>query len=232
MENGNLQNMLHDLPLGIQATEDWSTETWEDDGNNRIRNVRSEGLLTTWRFRHKIALGAARGLAFLRHGRFPSIVHRDVKASSVYLDYNLEPRLADFGLAKVFGNGFDEEITRGSPGYFPPEFSQPGNEASTSKSDVYCFGVILLELITGKKPMGDEYPEEDGILVSWVRGLVRKNQGSRAIDLKIRETGPDEQMEEALKIGYLCTAELPWKRPSMHQVVRLLKDIEPAASTQ
>uniref|UniRef100_A0A199UC59 Protein kinase domain-containing protein n=1 Tax=Manihot esculenta TaxID=3983 RepID=A0A199UC59_MANES len=116
MENGNLQNLLHDLPLGVQTTEDWSMDTWEEDDNNGIQNVGSEGLLTTWRFRHKIALGTARALAFLHHGCSPPLIHRDVKASSVYLDYNLEPRLSDFGLAKVFGSGLDEEIARGSPG--------------------------------------------------------------------------------------------------------------------
>ncbi|KAI3446752.1 hypothetical protein Pfo_003417 [Paulownia fortunei] len=230
MENGNLQNLLYDLPLGVQTTEDWSTDTWEDE-NNGIQKVGSEGSLTTWRFRHKIALGTARALAFLHHGCSPPIIHRDVKASSVYLDPNLEPRLSDFGLAKIFGNGLEDEIARGSPGYVPPEFLQPESsspKAATPKSDVYGFGVILFELITGKKPVEDDYPEEkEANLVSWVRGLMRRNQGSRAIDPKIRGTGPDGKMVEALKIGYLCTAEIPSKRPSMHQVVGLLKDLEP-----
>ncbi|KAG6673438.1 hypothetical protein I3842_16G112500 [Carya illinoinensis] len=230
MENGNLQNLLHDLPLGVQTTEDWSTDTWEEDDINGIQNVGSEGLLTTWRFRHKIAIGTARALAFLHHGCSPPIIHRDVKASSVYLDYDLEPRLSDFGLAKIFGNGLDEEIAQGSPGYMPPEFSQPEYDSPTPKSDVYCFGVVLFELITGKKPTGDDYPEEkEANLVSWVRGLVRKGQGSRAIDLKIRNTGLSDQMEEALKIGYLCTADLPSKRPTMQQIVGILKDIEPTS---
>lgn len=230
MENGNLQNLLYDLPLGVQTTEDWSTDTWEQDDTNGIRNVGSEGLLTTWRFRHKIALGTARALAFLHHGCSPPIIHRDVKASSVYLDYDLEPRLSDFGLAKIFGTGLDEEMVRGPPGYVPPEFSQLEYDSPTPKSDVYCFGVVLFELITGKKPIGDDYPEEkEANLVSWVRGLVRKSQGSRAIDPKIRDTGPDDQMVEALKIGYLCTADLPTKRPTMQQIVGLLKDIEPAS---
>ncbi|KAA8535348.1 hypothetical protein F0562_030351 [Nyssa sinensis] len=230
MENGNLQNLLHDLPLGVQTTEDWSTDTWEEDDKNGIQNVGSEGLLTTWRFRHKIALGTARALAFLHHGCSPPIIHRDVKASSVYLDSDLEPRLSDFGLAKIFGNGLEDEIAHGSPGYVPPEFLQPENgspRTPTPKSDVYGFGVVLFELITGKKPVEDDYPEKDGNLVSWVRGLVRKNQGSTAIDPKIQGTGPEQQMEEALKIAYLCTADLPSKRPSMQQIVGLLKDIEP-----
>lgn len=230
MENGTLQNLLHDLPLGVQTTEDWSTDTWEEVDNNGIENVGSEGMLTTWRFRHKIALGTARALAFLHHGCSPPIIHRDVKTSSVYLDYNLEPRLSDFGLAKVFGNGLSEEISRGSPGYTPPEFLQPENDSVTPKTDVYCFGVVLFELVTGKKPIGDDYPEgKEADLVSWVRGVVRNNQGSRAIDPKIRGTGRDDQMEEALKIAYLCTADLPSKRPSMQQIVGLLKDIEPSA---
>ncbi|KAH6828770.1 Leucine-rich repeat protein kinase family protein [Perilla frutescens var. hirtella] len=229
MENGNLHNLLYDLPLGVQAPEDWSTDTWEDE-NHGIQNVGSGGLLTAWGFRHKIALGTARALAFLHHGCSPPIIHRDVKASSVYLDSDLEPRLSDFGLAKLFGNGLEDEVARGSPGYVPPEFLEPESspKAPTPKSDVYGFGVILFELITGKKPVEDDYPEEkEGNLVTWVRGLVRKNQGSRAIDPKIHGTGPDAQIVEALKIGYLCTAETPSKRPSMHQVVGLLKDLEP-----
>ncbi|KAK6944357.1 Leucine-rich repeat [Dillenia turbinata] len=228
MENGNLQNLLHDLPLGVQTTDDWSNDTWVEDDNNAIQNVSSEGLSTTWRFRHKIALGTARALAFLHHGCSPPILHRDVKASSVYLDHNLEPRLSDFGLAKIFGNGIEDEIARGSLGYVPPEFLLPETRSPTPKSDVYGFGVVLLELITGKKPVGDEYPDaKESTLVNWVQGLVRKNQGSRAIDPKIRGTGPDNQIEEALKIGYLCSADLPSKRPSMQQIVGLLKDIEP-----
>ncbi|KAG7567511.1 Leucine-rich repeat [Arabidopsis thaliana x Arabidopsis arenosa] len=228
MENGNLQNLLHDLPFGVQTTDDWTTDTWEEETDNGIQNIGIEGPVATWRFRHMIALGTARALAFLHHGCSPPMIHRDVKASSVYLDQNWEPRLSDFGLAKVFGNGLDDEITHGSPGYLPPEFLQPEHELPTPKSDVYCFGVVLFELMTGKKPIEDAYlDEKDTNLVSWVRSLVRKNQGSKAIDPKIQETGSEDQMEEALKIGYLCTADLPSKRPSMQQVVGLLKDIEP-----
>ncbi|KAI3775364.1 hypothetical protein L1987_49937 [Smallanthus sonchifolius] len=227
MENGNLHNLLYDLPLGVHVNEDWSTDTWEDQetNENSIRNVGSDTLLMTWRFRHKIGLGTARALAFLHHGCSPPIIHRDVKASSVYLDYNLEPRLSDFGLSKIFGNGVSDDMTRGSPGYAAPD------GVVTPKSDVYGFGVVLLELITGKKPVGDEYPNDENWkaqdLVSWVRVLVRVNRGSQAIDPKIRATGDEGQMVEGLKIGYLCTADLPLKRPSMQQVVGLLKDIEP-----
>lgn len=228
MENGNLQNLLHDLPLGLQATEDWSNDMWEED-NDGVQSITSEGM-TTWRFRHRIALGTARALAFLHHGCFPQIVHRDVKASSIYLDSEFEPRLSDFGLAKIMGGSLEDEMSWVSPGYTPPEFSESENAAATTKSDVYGYGVVLFELITGKKPLGDSYPEEkETSLVGWARALVKKNRASRAVDPKIRGTGSEKQMEEALRIAYLCTADLPSKRPSMQQIVGLLKDIEPVA---
>ncbi|XP_078171186.1 leucine-rich repeat protein kinase family protein [Carex rostrata] len=233
MENGNLHNLLHDLPLGVQSTEDWSSDTWEEDENgDNMRNVQitPEGT-ATWRFRHKIALGTARALAFLHHGCIPQIVHRDVKASSIYLDDSMEPRLADFGLSMIAGMKPDEEISNGSHGYKPPEFSDTGTPSAagaTTKSDVYGFGVVLLELLTGKKPLGDDYLDsKEGNLVGWARAMVKKGQGPRIIDPKIRDTGLEKEMEEALRIGYLCTADLPSKRPAMQQIVGLLKDIEP-----
>uniref|UniRef100_A0ACD6AJT0 Uncharacterized protein n=1 Tax=Avena sativa TaxID=4498 RepID=A0ACD6AJT0_AVESA len=228
MENGNLHNLMHDLPLGVQATEDWSTDTWEDNNSGEAtENITAEGT-ATWRFRHKIALGAARALAFLHHGCIPQIVHRDVKASSIYFDYAMEPRLSDFGLSMIAGTSTEGDLLQHSPGYAPPEFSDIENATATAKSDVYSFGIVLFELITGKEPLGDEYPEQkEASLMNWARAMVKANQGSSIIDLKIRDTGLERQMEEALRIAYLCTAELPSKRPAMQQIVGLLKDIEP-----
>lgn len=233
MENGNLHNLLHDLPLGVQTTEDWSTDTWEDNnGGEATENITPEGT-ATWRFRHKIALGAARALAFLHHGCIPQIVHRDVKASSIYFDYAMEPRLSDFGLSMIAGTSTEEDPLQHSPGYAPPEFSDSENAMATAKSDVYSFGIVVFELITGKEPLGDEYPEQkEASLVNWARAMVKANQGSSIIDPKIRDTGLERQMEEALRIAYLCTAELPSKRPTMQQIVGLLKDIEPKVVEQ
>ncbi|XP_020103741.1 probable LRR receptor-like serine/threonine-protein kinase At2g24230 [Ananas comosus] len=226
MENGNLQNLLHDLPLGNQTTEDWSTDTWEDN-NGEVHGITQEGI-ATWRFRHKIALGAARALAFLHHACIPQIVHRDVKASSIYFDSSMEPRLADFGLSKIAGTNLESDFSQGLPGYSPPEFSDSENSAATTKSDVYGFGVVLFELITGKKPLGDEYGDKGTSLASWARAMVKRNEGSSIIDPKIRETASEKEIEEALRIAYLCTADSPSKRPAMQQIVGLLKDIEPS----
>ncbi|KAJ1268055.1 hypothetical protein BS78_07G106600 [Paspalum vaginatum] len=228
MENGNLHNLLHDLPLGVQTTEDWSADTWEDNiGDVATEIITPEGT-ATWMFRHKIALGAARALAFLHHGCIPQIVHRDVKASSIYFDCTMEPRLSDFGLSMVAGTSTNNDLLHHSPGYTPPEFSISENAMATAKSDVYSFGVVLFELVTGKKPLGDEYRDKkEASLVNWARAMVKANLGSSIIDPKIRDTGLERQMEEALRIAYLCTAELPSKRPAMQQIVGLLKDIEP-----
>jgi Leucine-rich repeat (LRR) protein len=233
MENGNLHNLLHDLPLGFQTTEDWSGDTWEDNVDGVATEIITPEGTATWMFRHKIALGAARALAFLHHGCIPQIVHRDVKASSIYFDCAMEPRLSDFGLSMIAGTSIDNDLLHHSPGYSPPEFSISENAMATARSDVYSFGVVLFELVTGKKPLGDEYPDQkEASLVNWARAMVKANLGSSIIDPKIRDTGLERQMEEALRIAYLCTAELPSKRPAMQQIVGLLKDIEPKVAEQ
>nr|CAD1840181.1 unnamed protein product [Ananas comosus var. bracteatus] len=170
MENGNLQNLLHDLPLGNQTTEDWSTDTWEDN-NGEVHGITQEGI-ATWRFRHKIALGAARALAFLHHACIPQIVHRDVKASSIYFDSSMEPRLADFGLSKIAGTNLESDFSQGLP---------------------------------GEEAFGDEYGDKGTSLASWARAMVKRNEGSSIIDPKIRETASEKEIEEALRIAYLCT---------------------------
>ncbi|CAN8253147.1 unnamed protein product [Cochlearia groenlandica] len=199
LDNAKLQCLLHNT----------------DNNNNNNNN--SETMLTSWRLRHKIALGTARALAFLHHGCIPPVVHGEVKAATICLDSSHEPQLAEFGLAKLLDGGFNGSLD----GYTPPDHDQHGYP--TAESDVYSFGIVLLELVSGKKPELE--------LVDWVRGLVRRGEASLAIDPAMRESATAaEEISEAVKIGYLCTADLPWKRPTMQQVVGLLKDISPVSS--
>ncbi|KAJ7282150.1 hypothetical protein O6H91_Y358900 [Diphasiastrum complanatum] len=225
MENGDLHHCLHDLPEGVQNTEDWSSDTWENIEGEETRDVLS------WRIRHKIAVGTARALAFLHHGCSPHIVHQDVTASNILLDAEYEPHLADTGLADLLTAKNENPPIQSFSGYTPPEYLHT-KEPST-KGDVYSFGVLLLEIVTGKRPTGD-YLEEgnySGNLVSWVRALLKEKKGIKALDPKLLNRGPVVQILETLRIGYLCTADAPGKRPTMQQVVGLLKDLQPNQST-
>lgn len=182
----------------------------------------------SWPVRHKIALGIARALAFLHHGCSPHVVHRDVKASNILLDSHFEAHLADCGLAGLVDSGKRSEtpVIGGTLGYVPPEYGQMWK--ATTRGDVYSFGVVLLELVTGKRPTGHYFHDSyGGNLVGWVRALIREKRGYKCLDPKLLSTGVESEMLEILRIGYLCTAELPSKRPTMQQIVGLLKDIQP-----
>ncbi|KAJ7518807.1 hypothetical protein O6H91_20G009100 [Diphasiastrum complanatum] len=218
MDNGDLHHRLHDLPDGMPNTEDWSQDTWEQSENEVA------GELLSWTTRQKIALGTARALAFIHHGCNPPIVHGDVKSSNILLDSEYEPHLADCGLAALMPA--DGPLVGGSSGYAAPEYEQSGE--TTTKGDVYSFGVLLLELVTGKKAAGDSYQDgtHSGTLVSWVRALIREKRGKKALDPKLVDRSPISEMLETIRIAYLCTADLPSKRPTMQQVVGLLKDIK------
>ncbi|XP_059444321.1 LRR receptor-like serine/threonine-protein kinase FEI 2 [Corylus avellana] len=175
-----------------------------------------------WGARLKVALGSARGLAYLHHDCCPKIVHRDIKSSNILLDENLEPRVSDFGLAKLL---VDEDahvttVVAGTFGYLAPEYLQSGR--ATEKSDVYSFGVLLLELVTGKRPTDASFVKRGLNVVGWMNMLLKQNQLEQVVDKRCADTDM-ETLEAILEIAAQCTDANPDDRPTMSQVLQLLE---------
>lgn len=135
-----------------------------------IRSVQEVLDLST---RMKIALGSAKGLAYLHNEANPTVIYRDMKTANILLDQDFQPKLSDFGLAKLGPNeGMSHVTTRvmGTLGYCAPEYAATGK--LTLSSDIYSFGVVLLELITGRKPIGDSSMGAQRLLVRWVINVL------------------------------------------------------------
>ncbi|XP_031501396.1 probable leucine-rich repeat receptor-like protein kinase At1g68400 [Nymphaea colorata] len=173
-----------------------------------------------WTSRMKIAIGAARGLAYLHHTcRSPRIYHGNVKSTNVLLDRSGNACVVDFGLASLASPAVAARPT----GYRAPEVSD-GRKAS-HKADVYSFGVLLLELLTGKSPAAP--PEEGGVdLPRWVQSVVREEWTSEVFDLELmRYKNIEEEMVGMLQIALSCTSISPDQRPKMAHVVRMIEEI-------
>ncbi|KAI3976253.1 hypothetical protein MKX01_021795 [Papaver californicum] len=185
--------------------------------------------IVEWETRFKIALAVAEGLSYMHHDCVPPILHRDVKAHNILLGDRYEAVLADFGLARLVeddnGSFSANPQFAGSYGYFDPEY---GNMLKiTEKSDVYSYGVVLLEIITGNKPVDPAFPEEQHI-VQWVREhLKNKKDPAKILDPKLQGR-PDPQIQEmlqALGISLLCASNRAEDRPTMTDVAALLREI-------
>ncbi|KAI4296812.1 hypothetical protein L6164_036735 [Bauhinia variegata] len=184
----------------------------------------SKGGLLDWPIRHKIALDAAEGLSYLHHDCVPPIVHRDVKSNNILLDGDYGARVADFGLAKaveVTGKGTKSmSVIAGSCGYIAPEYAY--TLRVNEKSDTYSFGVVILELVTGKRPVDPEFGEKD--LVKWVCTTLDQKGVDHIIDPKL-DSCFKEEICKVLNIGLHCTNPLPINRPSMRRVVKMLQEV-------
>ncbi|GMJ07430.1 hypothetical protein HRI_004412200 [Hibiscus trionum] len=195
--------------------------------NNTLEfHLHGKGRLTLdWPTRMRIAIGSAKGLAYLHEDCHPKIIHRDIKAANILLDYKFEAKVADFGLAK-FSSDFNTHVSTrvmGTFGYLAPEYASSGK--LTDKSDVFSFGVMLLELITGHRPVGSSYMEDS--LVEWARPLLtRALDGGNfdgLADPKLQKEYNHNEMTRMVACAAACVRHSSRRRPRMSQIVRALE---------
>lgn len=181
----------------------------------------------SWATRFRVLLGTAKGLAHLHHSCTPPIIHYNLKPSNILLDENYNAKVADFGLAKLLtkidnhsmsGNRF-----QGAPGYAAPELACQSLRVN-EKCDVYSFGVMALEIVTGRRPI--EYGEDNVLILNdHVRVLLEEGNVLECVDQSIGEY-PDEEVLPVLKLALVCTSQIPSSRPSMSEVVQILQVIK------
>uniref|UniRef100_A0ACD5Y6F9 Uncharacterized protein n=1 Tax=Avena sativa TaxID=4498 RepID=A0ACD5Y6F9_AVESA len=176
-----------------------------------------------WAQRLHIIKGVASGLFYLHEDWEQVIIHRDIKASNVLLDDDMNGRLGDFGLARLHDHGADAHTTRvaGTCGYIAPELARLGK--ATKATDVFAFGVFTIEVVCGKRPIGAANTSGDLLaLADWVRGTWQGGSIVDAVDPKLKDYEADE-VELVLKLGLLCSHSLPRLRPCMRQVMLYLE---------
>ncbi|KAF3658789.1 Receptor-like serine/threonine-protein kinase ALE2 [Capsicum annuum] len=177
-----------------------------------------------WDVRLKIALGAARGLAYLHEDSNPRVIHRDFKASNVLLEEDFTPKVSDFGLAREATEGSHHISTRvmGTFGYVAPEYAMTGH--LLVKSDVYSYGVVLLELLSGRKPVDMSQPPGQENLVTWARPLLTTREGlEQLVDPSLAGGYDFDDMAKVAAIASMCVHPEVTQRPFMGEVVQALK---------
>ncbi|XP_052172086.1 L-type lectin-domain containing receptor kinase S.4-like [Diospyros lotus] len=176
-----------------------------------------------WEQRFKIIKGVASGLLYLHEGYEQAVIHRDVKASNVLLDSELNGRLGDFGLARLYEHGTNPGTTRvvGTMGYLAPELPRTGK--ATTRSDVYAFGALLLEVVCGRRPIEPNAPPEELVLVDWVWEKWEKGSVLDVVDPKLGGEFDEIEVVMVFKLGLMCSNNAPLSRPSIRQVLSYLE---------
>lgn len=176
----------------------------------------------SWRTRTKISIGVAKGLAYLHEQVKPHIIHRDIKASNILLDKDLTPKISDFGLAKLIPPNATHVSTRvaGTIGYLAPEYAIRGQ--ATRKSDVYSYGVLLIEIVTGRCNTNSRLPIDEQYLLERAWQLYERKELVLLVDTSLDGDFDAEQACRFLKIGLLCTQDSLKLRPSMSTILKML----------
>ncbi|XP_029129074.1 probable leucine-rich repeat receptor-like protein kinase At2g28990 isoform X2 [Cajanus cajan] len=177
-----------------------------------------------WNERLIIAVDAARGLDYLHNGCKPPLIHRDLKPSNILLDQNMHSKIADFGLCRAFRSDTDSHISTlpaGTLGYVDPEFQRTGN--SNKKSDIYSFGIILFELITGQHALS-RTPEKNVHILEWVIPMVETGDVHNIVDPRLKEEFNINSAWKAVEIALSCISPATAERPDISQILAELKE--------
>ncbi|XP_023915087.1 probable serine/threonine-protein kinase At1g01540 [Quercus suber] len=177
----------------------------------------------TWELRMNIILGTAKGLTYLHEGLEPKVVHRDIKSSNILLDKQWNSKVSDFGLAKLLGSESSYITTRvmGTFGYVAPEYASTG--MLNERSDVYSFGILVMEIITGRNPVDYSRPPEEVNLVEWLKKMVANRNAEGVLDPKLPEKPTSRALKRALLVGLRCVDPNAQKRPKMGHVIHMLE---------
>lgn len=223
------KNLVRLLGYCVEGTQRMLVYEYVNNGNLEQwlhGAMRHHGSLT-WEARIKILLGTAKALAYLHEAIEPKVVHRDIKSSNILIDDDFDAKVSDFGLAKLLGAGKSHITTRvmGTFGYVAPEYANSG--LLNEKSDIYSFGVVLLEAITGRDPVDYGRPSNEVNLVDWLKMMVGSRRSEEVVDPSIETRPSTRALKRALLTALRCVDPDSEKRPKMGQVVRMLESDEP-----
>ncbi|CAM6076251.1 unnamed protein product [Sphagnum tenellum] len=195
--------------------------------NNNLAEVIFEGkgdLNMDWPIRKNICIGIASGLKYLHQDVQPPIVHRDIKPANILLDTDLNAKIADFGLARLFpkiGSHVNTINIVGTMGYLAPEYISLGQ--LSEKVDVYSFGVVLLEILSGRRSIDHKFDGDQIFLLNWAWRLHEEDKLLDIMDRKLNDSYVHEDILRSIKVGLLCVQVTPSRRPSMDKVVAMLE---------
>ncbi|KAK7265343.1 hypothetical protein RJT34_32962 [Clitoria ternatea] len=216
------RNLLH--LIGYCATPNERLLVYPYMSNGSVASRLRGKPALDWNTRKRVAIGAARGLLYLHEHCDPKIIHRDVKAANVLLDDYYEAVVGDFGLAKLLDHA-DSHVTtavRGTVGHIAPEYLSTGQ--SSEKTDVFGFGILLLELITGMTALEfGKMVNQKGAMLEWVRKMLNEKKVAVLVDKELGNNYDRIEVREMLQIALLCTQYLTAHRPKMSEVVRMLE---------
>ncbi|CAL9206625.1 unnamed protein product, partial [Musa hybrid cultivar] len=189
----------------------------------QLRELKPGEPVLDWPRRKQVAMGTAHGLEYLHEHCNPKIIHRDVKAANILLDENFEVVIGDFGLAKLVDVRKTSVTTRvrGTMGHIAPEYLSTGK--SSNKTDIFGYGIMLLELVTGQRAIDISLLDEDVLLLDRVKKLWRENQLELIIDPNLDKNYDILEVEKLFQIALLCTQASPEDRPIMSDVIRMLE---------
>uniref|UniRef100_A0A5B7APS7 Protein kinase domain-containing protein n=1 Tax=Davidia involucrata TaxID=16924 RepID=A0A5B7APS7_DAVIN len=190
---------------------------------SHLHGQHSAECLLDWNRRMNIAIGSAEGIAYLHHHATPHIIHRDIKASNVLLDSDFQAQVADFGFAKLIPDGATHVTTRvkGTLGYLAPEYAMLGK--ASESCDVYSFGILLLELASGKKPLEKHSATMKRTITDWALPLACERKFSELADPRLNGNYMEEELKRVVFVALVCAHNRPEQRPTILEVVELLK---------